>query len=314
MNKKTAILIPCYNEEQTVGKVIKDFENTFPEADIYVYDNNSTDNTAEIVKDYMKSNDKVHLAYEQRQGKGNVIRSMFRDIEADCYIMVDGDDTYPAESFRILEEDILTGKADMAVGDRLSGSYHQENKRAFHSLGNNLVKGLINKIFGANLNDIMTGARALSRDFAKSYAVLVKGFEIETDMTIFALDKNFKISQHKIDYRDRPEGSCSKLNTYEDGIKVISTIIRLFRDIKPFQFFSAISAGLFAIAFGTFLPILKSYIETGLVPRIPTLIVCIGLALFASLTFFCGVILQVLRRYEQGSFERQLTLLRTTKK
>lgn len=302
----TAVLIPCYNEVLTIENVIKDFRKEMPHAEIYVYDNNSTDGTSDIVTKLQKKDKKLHLKHEYKQGKGNVVRSMLRDIDADCYIVVDGDDTYPAKFGPELERLVLSGEADMAVGDRLSGAYFEENKRAFHNFGNILVKNLINILFKANLHDIMTGARAFSKEFGKSYAILCKGFEIETDMTIFALDNNFRIIEREIEYRDRPEGSESKLNTYFDGAKVLMTIGRLFRDVKPFAFFGIISLILFIISMCFFIPICFDYLATGVVLKFPTLIVTATIMIASLMTFFCGVILSVLKRYHRADFERYL--------
>ncbi len=301
---KTAVLIPCYNEAKTIGKVVADFKEKMPHADIYVYDNNSTDNTAEIAE---KAG--AIVRYEHKQGKGNVVRTMFREVEADCYIMVDGDDTYPADFGPELENLVLSGKADMAVGDRLSSTYFTENKRLFHNFGNVLVRRMINFLFRAKLNDIMTGARAFSRDFVKSFPVTSKGFEIETEMTIFALDNNFAIAEKPIAYQDRPQGSESKLNTYSDGLKVLKTIVNLFKDTKPMVFFSILSLILLLISFGFFLPILIQFIQTGIVDKFPTLIVISALAVIALINFFCGVILSVLKKQHRQNFERQLTML-----
>ena len=240
---KIAILIPCYNEAKTIEKVIKDYHKVLPKADIYVYDNNSTDGTDEIAKKFG-----AIVKYEYRQGKGNVIRSMFKDIDADCYLMIDGDDTYPAENAKEMCNLILTKKADMVIGDRLSSTYFSENKRAFHNIGNKLVRFLINKLFKNNIKDIMTGYRAFSYEFVKTFPVLSKGFEIETEMTIHALDKNFLLKEIRVDYRDRPEGSTSKLNTYSDGIKVLNTIARLFKEYKPNIFFGLLSLLFFLIS------------------------------------------------------------------
>ena len=235
MKNKIAVLIPCYNESKTIAKVVKDYKRVLPEADIYVYDNNSSDGTDKIAK---KAG--AIVKYEYRQGKGNVIRSMFKDIEADCYLMIDGDDTYPAENAREMCDLVLEGKADMVIGDRLSSTYFTENKRPFHNLGNRLVRGLINKLFKSNVRDIMTGYRAFSYEFVKTFPVLSKGFEIETEMTIHALDKNFLLKELPVNYRDRPVGSVSKLNTYRDGFRVLKTIGRLFKEYKPAIFFSII--------------------------------------------------------------------------
>ena len=301
---KTAVLIPCYNEAKTIGRVVADFKEKMPHADIYVYDNNSTDNTAELAEQAG-----AIVRYEHKQGKGNVVRTMFREVDADCYVMVDGDDTYPADFGPRLEQLVLSGKADMAVGDRLSSTYFTENKRPFHNFGNVLVRRMINFLFRAKLNDIMTGARAFSKDFVKSFPVISKGFEIETEMTIFALDNNFAIKEVSIAYQDRPQGSESKLNTYSDGLKVLKTIVNLFKDTKPLAFFSILSLILRLISFGFFLPILIQFVQTGIVDKFPTLIVISALTVIALLNFFCGVILSVLKKQHRQNFERQLTVL-----
>lgn len=301
---KTAVLIPCYNEAKTIGRVVADFKEKMPHADIYVYDNNSTDNTAELAEQAG-----AIVRYEHKQGKGNVVRTMFREVDADCYVMVDGDDTYPADFGPRLEQLVLSGKADMAVGDRLSSTYFTENKRPFHNFGNVLVRRMINFLFRAKLNDIMTGARAFSKDFVKSFPVISKGFEIETEMTIFALDNNFAIKEVPIAYQDRPQGSESKLNTYSDGLKVLKTIVNLFKDTKPLAFFSILSLILLLISFGFFLPILIQFVQTGIVDKFPTLIVISALTIIALLNFFCGVILSVLKKQHRQNFERQLTVL-----
>ena len=301
---KTAVLIPCYNEAKTIGRVVADFKEKMPHADIYVYDNNSTDNTAELAEQAG-----AIVRYEHKQGKGNVVRTMFREVDADCYVMVDGDDTYPADFGPRLEQLVLSGKADMAVGDRLSSTYFTENKRPFHNFGNGLVRRMINFLFRAKLNDIMTGARAFSKDFVKSFPVISKGFEIETEMTIFALDNNFAIKEVPIAYQDRPQGSESKLNTYSDGLKVLKTIVNLFKDTKPLAFFSILSLILLLISFGFFLPILIQFVQTGIVDKFPTLIVISALTVIALLNFFCGVILSVLKKQHRQNFERQLTVL-----
>lgn len=301
---KTAVLIPCYNEAKTIGRVVADFKEKMPHADIYVYDNNSTDNTAELAEQAG-----AIVRYEHKQGKGNVVRTMFREVDADCYVMVDGDDTYPADFGPRLEQLVLSGKADMAVGDRLSSTYFTENKRPFHNFGNVLVRRMINFLFRAKLNDIMTGARAFSKDFVKSFPVISKGFEIETEMTIFALDNNFAIKEVPIAYQDRPQGSESKLNTYSDGLKVLKTIVNLFKDTKPLAFFSILSLILLLISFGFFLPILIQFVQTGIVDKFPTLIVISALTVIALLNFFCGVILSLLKKQHRQNFERQLTVL-----
>lgn len=268
---KIAVLIPCYNESLTIETVIKSYKRALPEAVIYVYDNNSTDRTAEIAK-----RAGAVVRYEYKQGKGNVIRRMFHDIDAECYLMTDGDDTYPAEAAREMTDMILFGRADMVIGDRLSSTYFTQNKRLFHNSGNRFVRGLINTIFHSKIKDIMTGYRAFNYEFVKSFPILSKGFEIETEMSIHALDKNFKLVAVPVEYRDRPEGSLSKLNTYRDGAKVLKTIVRLFRDYKPFAFFGWLGLICFAAATVFFVPVLKEYFETGLVAKFPTLIACSG--------------------------------------
>lgn len=296
--KKIAVLIPCYNESKTIAKVVADYKKALPEADIYVYDNNSSDGTDEIAK---KAG--AIVRYEHRQGKGNVIRTMFREIEADCYLMIDGDDTYPADNAREMCEHVLLGGIDMVIGDRLSSTYFEENKRPFHNFGNSLVRTLINRLFNSNVKDIMTGYRAFSRSFVKHFPVLSKGFEIETEMTIHALDKNFLLKEIPILYRDRPEGSVSKLNTFSDGFKVLMTIARLFRDYKPFAFFSSIFLLCLLFAFGMDIPIFVEYLETGLVPRFPTLIVSGVITTVGVMFFFCGIILEVITKKHRQLFE-----------
>ena len=300
-----AVLIPCYNEALTIAKVIEDFRKQLPDASLYVYDNNSTDGTDKIAREHG-----AIVRYEPRQGKGNVIRSMFRDIEANCYIMVDGDDTYPAQFAPEFVDSILSGRADMVVGDRLSSTYFTENKRPFHNSGNMLVRSLINWLYRSDLKDIMTGARAFSRDFVKTYPVLSKGFEIETEMTIFALDHNFKILNFPVEYRDRPEGSVSKLQTFRDGFRVIGTIARLFCDTKPMAFFSAIALIVLALFFVFFIPILIQYFQTGLVAKFPTLILISSLIIISFLLFGCGLLLSVLKRQHSQNFEQNMTIIR----
>ncbi len=306
---KTAILIPCYNEASTIEKVVSDFKNIMPHADVYVYDNNSTDNTAEIAK-----NAGAIVRHEYRQGKGNVVRSMFQDITADCYIMVDGDDTYPAEAAAEFEEIILNKQADMVIGDRLSSTYFEENDRRFHNTGNRLVRKSINTFFKSDLHDIMTGMRAFNYDFVKSFPIRSREFEIETEMSVFALTNNFKIKEIPIEYRDRMEGSESKLNTYRDGFKVIMMIFSLIRDQRPLMFFSAISLILLIIAGIYFFPILFKFFSTGYVLKIPTLIVISTVVIVAALTFFVGVILHVLKHQHAENLERHLILLNEMKK
>lgn len=297
---KTAVLIPCYNEAMTIEKVVADFRRELPDATIYVYDNNSTDSTAEIAR--LAG---AIVKREYRQGKGNVVRSMLRDIDADCYLMVDGDDTYPAESAREMCRLVEDG-ADMAIGDRLSSTYFTENKRPFHNEGNRLVRFLINRIFHSDIHDIMTGYRALSRTFAKNFPIISRNFEIETEMTIHALDKNFLIRELKIDYRDRQEGSHSKLNTYLDGMKVVATVFMMFRDYRPLKFFSLVSALLLLLAILMFIPVFIEYMQTGLVPRFPTLIVSGFIGIASLLTFFCGVVLEVMTKKHRQLYELML--------
>ena len=300
-NKKIAVLIPCYNEAKTIKKVVEDYKKTLPEADIYVYDNNSSDNTDEIAK---KAG--AIVKYEYRQGKGNVIRSMFKDIDADCYLMIDGDDTYPAENAKEMCDLILDKKADMVIGDRLSSTYFTENKRPFHNFGNRLVRGLINFLFESNVRDIMTGYRAFSYDFVKTFPVLSKGFEIETEMTIHALDKNFLLKEVKVGYRDRPAGSVSKLNTYRDGFRVLKTIGRLFKEYKPTIFFSLLSLLFLIISFAFGIPVFAEYFKTGLVPRYPTLIFSGFMLMIAIILFACGLILEVVVKKHRQLFELML--------
>jgi len=296
--KKIAVLLPCYNEEQTIEKVIRDFQRELPEATVYVYNNNSTDRTAEIAS----SIEGVVVKNEYRQGKGNVIRSMFRQIDADCYIMADGDDTYPAEHAREMTRLVLEEDMDMVIGDRLSSTYFVENKRAFHNFGNKLVRWLINKLFSGNVKDIMTGYRAFSYDFVKLMPIESNGFEVETEMTINALDKKFNICEIPVQYRDRPEGSVSKLNTVKDGIRVIRTIFRMFKNYRPMLFFGLVSAVLFLLGAGFFTSVFVEYLQTGLVLRLPTLIVS-TVALLASITFFSvGLILDIIiRKHRQNA-------------
>ena len=295
---KIAVLIPCYNESLTIAKVVKDYREALPEADIYVYDNNSSDGTDKIAREAG-----AIVKYEYRQGKGNVIRSMFRDIDADCYLMIDGDDTYPAESAREMCELVLNKGVDMVIGDRLSSTYFQENKRPFHNVGNRSVRFLINRIFKSKVKDIMTGYRAFSRQFVKNFPVLSKGFEIETEMTIHALDKNFLLEEIPVEYRDRPEGSVSKLNTVSDGIKVIMTIFRLFSEYRPLRFFSILGVLLAIIGGGFMVPVIIDYIRTGLVARFPTLFVCVGCFIVSALLFTCGIILHAVAKKHRMLFE-----------
>ena len=284
---KIAVLIPCYNESQTIEKVVKDWKRELPEAVIYVYDNNSKDGTDEIAREAG-----AVVRYEYQQGKGNVIRRMFREIDAQCYIM----------------------NVDMVVGDRLSSTYFEENKRPFHNFGNSLVRGSINRLFRSNIRDIMTGYRAFSYEFVKSFPVLSKGFEIETEMSIHAVDKNMAVENIIIEYRDRPQGSESKLNTYSDGFKVLKTIGRLYKNYKPMQFFGMVSLLLFIIAACMFVPVLITYFEIGLVPNFPTLIVSGFMALAALQSLFSGMILSTIAERERQEFEFRLQLVRRMKK
>ncbi|MCR5026556.1 MAG: glycosyltransferase family 2 protein [Methanobrevibacter sp.] len=306
---KTAILIPCYNESATIGKVVSDLKREMPHADIYVYDNNSTDGTDKIA-----SENGAIVRYEYKQGKGNVVRTMFRDIDADCYIMVDGDDTYPAEAALEFEKLVLEKNVDMVIGDRLSSTYFEENDRPFHNIGNKMVRWLINVFFSSDLNDIMTGMRAFSFDFVKSFPIVSKEFEIETEMSVFALMNNFAIDEIPIEYRDRIEGSESKLNTYRDGYKVLRMIYTLVRDKRPLFFFSTVSLILLIIAAIYFFPILFKYFSSGYVLKIPTLIVISTVVIIATLTFFTGVILHVIKKQNNAQLENHLTLIRLNKK
>ena len=300
-----AVLIPCYNEALTIRKVVEDYRRCLPEAVVYVYDNNSTDDTAAIAAEAG-----AVVRHEYQQGKGNVIRRMFREIDARCYLMVDGDDTYPAEYAPEMVRLVLDKQADMVVGDRLSATYFTENKRPFHNFGNRLVRWSINALFKSSIRDIMTGYRAFSYQFVKSFPVLSKGFEIETEMSIHAIDKNMRLETVVIQYRDRPEGSESKLNTYSDGFKVLRTIARLFRNYKPMAFFGLLSLLLAVIALIPFLSVLLEYVRTGLVARFPTLIVSGFVAMAAILSLFSGLILQTMIHKNRQDFEMQLIRLR----
>ena len=300
--KKIAVLIPCYNESKTIEKVVKDYKEVLPEADIYVYDNNSSDGTDKIAK---KAG--AIVKYEYRQGKGNVIRSMFRDINADCYLMIDGDDTYPKENAREMCDLVLEGKADMVIGDRLSSTYFTENKRPFHNFGNKIVRLLINKIFKNNVKDIMTGYRTFSYEFVKGFPVLSKGFEIETEMTIHAVDKNYKLVEVPVTYRDRPEGSVSKLNTYSDGIKVLKTIGTLFKEYRPSLFFNIIAFLFLIVAIILGIPPFYEYFKTGLVMKFPSLIVSGIFLVISILLCITGIILQVIVKKHRQLYEILLT-------
>ena len=296
-----AVLIPCYNEKNTIEKVVKDFKECLPEATVYVYDNNSVDGSDELAK-----NAGAIVRYEHQQGKGNVIRRMFSEIDAKCYIMVDADDTYPASSAREMVDKVLIDRADMVVGDRLSSTYFKENKRPFHNFGNSLVRNSINSLFKSNIKDIMTGYRAFSYRFVKTFPVLSKGFEIETEMSIHAVDKNMYVENVVIEYKDRPQGSTSKLNTYSDGFKVLRTIMRLYRTYRPSRFFGLVSSILVLLATGFMIPIIIEYIQTGLVPRFPTLIVCGFVVIAAIQSFFSGQILKTIYQKNRQDFEIDL--------
>lgn len=298
---RIAVLVPCYNEAATVEKVVRDFQSACPEATVYVYDNNSSDDTAAIA-----ARAGAVVRRERQQGKGNVIRRMFADIDAECYLIVDGDDTYPAEAARELVDRVLIGRADMVVGDRLSSTYFEENKRPFHNLGNSVVRSSINFLFKNDIKDIMTGYRAFSYRFVKTFPVMSKGFEIETEMSIHAVDKNLLIENVVIDYRDRPEGSVSKLDTYSDGFKVLRTILRLFRYYHPSAYFGLIALALMLVSLAFLIPVLIEYGRTGLVKRFPTLIVC-GFVMIASLlSFFAGQILKTINQKNRQDFEMDL--------
>lgn len=296
-----AVLIPCYNECQTIAKVVEDYKKILPEATIYVYDNNSTDGTDEIAR---KAGAVVR--YEYKQGKGNVIRRMFQDIDADCYLMVDGDDTYPADNAREMVDAVLGKHADMVIGDRLSSTYFTENKRPFHNFGNSIVKKSINILFHSDITDIMTGYRAFSYRFVKTFPVLSEGFEIETEMTIHAIDKNMQIENVIVQYRDRPEGSVSKLDTVSDGNKVLLTIFRFFRIYRPLQFFAAMALVMAIVSTGFFIPIFTNFLKTHQVPNVPTLVVCGFVMLAAIQAFFSGMILNAMKQKERQDFEIKL--------
>lgn len=304
---KIAVLIPCYNESKTIEKVVTDFKRELPEATIYVYDNNSTDGTDKIAEAAG-----AVVRYEYQQGKGNVIRRMFRDIDAECYIMTDGDDTYPAEYAREMADKVLYRNVDMVVGDRLSSTYFEENKRPFHNFGNSIVRNSINSLFKSDIKDIMTGYRAFSYMFVKTFPVLSKGFEIETEMSIHAVDKNLFVENVVIDYRDRPEGSESKLNTYSDGFKVLRTIFRLFKNYKPMQFFSLLALVLAVISVAFFAPVFVTFLKTGVVDKMPTLIVSGFTMLAAIQSLFSGLILATITQKNRQDFEMQLMNMKST--
>ncbi len=306
---KIAVLIPCYNEAATIKKVVTDFRNSLPEAVIYVYDNNSTDDTAKLAEEAG-----AVLRHEYQQGKGNVIRRMFREIDAEVYIMVDGDDTYPADVAPELVAPILEKQADMVVGDRLSSTYFTENKRRFHNFGNDLVRKCVNQIFHSSIQDVMTGYRAFSYQFVKTYPVTSKGFEIETEMSIHAVERNMQMENVVITYRDRQDGSESKLNTCSDGFKVLMTILSLYKNYKPFQFFGSISLLLAFVSIGFFVPVLWDYLKVGLVAKFPTLFMCGFVFLMAMLLFSVGLILQTLRQRDRQDFEFKMNIIENMKK
>lgn len=300
---KIAVLLPCYNEEITIGKVIEDFKRELPEATIYVYDNNSSDRTTEVALSHG-----AVVRQEPRQGKGNVVRSMFRDIDADIYVMADGDDTYPAEFVHDIIKPVINGEANLVIGDRLSnGTYFNENKRQFHGFGNTLVKNLINRLYKSNINDIMTGYRAFDRLFVKSLPVTSPGFEIETEMSIHALDNKFLIKEVAIDYRDRPEGSESKLNTVQDGMKVLRMIFTLFKDYKPFLFFTSWAAIFLILGLIAGVPVILEYVRTAFVTRVPSAILAVGFVMLSMLAFACGLILDTVAGTHRKQFELELT-------
>ena len=296
-----AVLIPCYNEARTVAKVVADYRAALPQATVYVYDNNSTDGTADLA-----AAAGAVVRKERQQGKGNVLRRMFREIDAECYLLVDGDDTYPAEAAPEMVRAVRERGADMVLGDRLSSTYFTENKRPFHNFGNSLVRFCINRLFGSQIKDIMTGYRAFSFQFVKTYPVLARGFEIETEMSIHAVERNMRIENIVIEYRDRPAGSESKLNTYSDGLKVLRTIVRLYKNYRPFGFFSMLAALLALCSAGFMVPVVAEYFRTGLVPRFPTLIVCACGMVAALLLFISGVILSSLLTQDARDFEFKL--------
>jgi len=299
---KIAVLIPCYNEEKTITKVVNDAKAALPEAVIYVYNNNSKDKTAELAEAAG-----AVVRNEYKQGKGNVIRRMFREIDAECYLMIDGDDTYPLDCARTMVDLVFEKNADMVVGDRLSSTYFTENKRPFHNFGNSLMRGCINSLFHSEIKDIMTGYRAFSYEFVKTFPVFSKGFEIETEMTIHAVNYNLQVENVIVEYRDRPEGSISKLNTYSDGFKVIRKMFSLYKNYKPMNFFGILALLLFIIATGFLIPIIVEFFQTGLVPRFPTLIAC-GFVLLAGIhSFFSGMVLKVIDGKDRKDFEYRIT-------
>lgn len=307
--EKIAVLIPCYNEEHTIEKVVRDVREALPEAVVYVYDNNSTDRTAELAQAAG-----AVLRYEHKQGKGNVIRRMFREIDAECYLMIDGDDTYPLNCAKEMTEKVLSHNVDMVVGDRLSSTYFSENKRPFHNFGNSLMRYGINKLFRTDIKDVMTGYRAFSYEFVKTFPVVSKGFEIETEMTIHAVNYNMQVENLVVKFRDRPEGSVSKLNTYSDGLRVIRKMMQLYRNYKPLHFFGIICAVLILAALLLMIPIFGVYLESGLVPRFPTLIVCGFMVLAGIQSFFAGMILEVMDAKDKRDFEYRLSEISAEKR
>jgi glycosyltransferase involved in cell wall biosynthesis len=301
MEYKVAVLLPCYNEEKNIGKVVRDFRKVLPSVDIYVYDNNSTDRTVEEAT----ASDAI-VRHEYTQGKGNVIRRMFREVEADCYLMADGDDTYPAHHAPDMVKEVLEKQADMVIGDRLSSTYFTQNKRPFHNFGNRLVRSLICHLWHTKVKDIITGYRAFSRSFVKLYPVMSGQFEVKTEMTIHALDKNFRLVEIPIDYRDRPEGSNSKLNTFSDGFKVLRTIFTLFKEYRPMRFFGWLAVLLAVVGTILVIPVLMDYFDTGLVMRFPTLFVSLFLFLAALQSFFTGLCLDVMVSKDRKQYELRL--------
>lgn len=306
---KIAVLIPCYNEEQTIAKVVKDVKEALPEAVVYVYDNNSKDRTVELAREAG-----AVIGYEYKQGKGNVIRRMFREIDAQCYLMIDGDDTYPLDCARELVDKVLCHNADMVVGDRLSSTYFTENKRPFHNFGNSLMRFGINSLFHSDIKDIMTGYRAFSYEFVKTFPVFSKGFEIETEMTIHAVNYSMQVENVVVEYRDRPEGSVSKLNTFRDGMRVIRKMLQLYKNYRPLRFFGLLCLLLMLVALVLFVPIMGDYLQTGLVPRYPTLIVCGFMAIAGLQSFFSGMILEVMAAKDRRDFEYRLNKINAQKK
>lgn len=299
---RVAVIIPCYNEAVTIAKVVADFRSALPGAPIYVYDNNSSDGTAKLAKE-----SGAIVRHEPRQGKGNVVRQMFRDIDADCYLMVDGDDTYPAEAAAALAAPILSGEADMTVGDRLSnGTYAEQNKRAFHGFGNDLVRTMIRWIYGYSFDDVMTGYRAMSRPFVKTFPVLSEGFQIETELSIHAVDRRWRIADVPIDYRDRPEGSESKLDTVGDGVKVVCAIASLFKNYRPLKFFSLIALALALVGLILGLPVIGEFFATGLVPRLPTAVLAVAFMFLCGLSLATGLILDNVAKTERKEWELQV--------